>query len=388
MKSIYIFIVTVFALFTWACGHKDGEHNHEHGEERAEAHDHDHGHEEGEGDEIVMSPKQIKESALEIWTVAPGTFNHVIKTSGQVLSAQGDEVTVSATIGGIVSFNRASLNEGANVRGGESLLSISSKNLAEGDPILKAKMAYDIAKQEFDRAESLIGDKLISQKEYNEIKLNFENAKVTYNAFAKSSSSKGASVSSPIGGYIKSRFVSEGQYVDVGQPLFTVTQNRKMQLRADVSEKYYKDLGNIVSANFCTPYDNVIHRLSDLNGKVVSFGRSANGLENYVPINFEFDNIGEIVSGSYVEVYLLSQPKNNVISVPTESLVEDQGLFFVFLRIDDDCFKKQEVKIGASDGERVEVREGLKPGDKVVSKGAYHVRLASVAASIPHAHEH
>jgi RND family efflux transporter MFP subunit len=414
MKKYMIYIACLLAI-SWGCdstqktdnnshahephaGHdhsKDGhthaegeaEHNHAPGEECD--HDHSSANEPaGQSDEIVFSPEQAESAGLEIVTVQPSTFHQVIKTSGQILSAQGDEVTIPATSGGIVSFNKPSLNEGLAVRGGETLLSLSSRNIVDGDPAIKAKSAYDIAQREFQRAESLIGDKLIAEKEYNEIRLNYENAKVAYQAVAQRSTAGGVSISSPITGFIKTKLVNEGQYVEVGQALMTVTQNRKLQLRADVSERYYKELGNITSANFKTPYDKTIYALANLNGRLVSYGKSSGNREYYVPVNFEFDNIGQVISGSYVEIYLLGQPRDNVISVPVSSLVEEQGLYFVYLRIHDDSYKKQEVTPGTSDGSNMEILSGLKKGDRVVSKGVYHVKLASTSASVPHAHEH
>jgi RND family efflux transporter MFP subunit len=419
MKKYIIYFACLLAIL-WSCNSKpktddhagrnhtaesQEEHNHNHAESGECNHDHEqeveHKHAEGEecdydhgeeeqahGDEIFFTSEQAKQAGLEVFNVKPDKFHQVIKTGGQILSAQGDEVTVSATSSGIVSFNKASLNEGAAVKGGESLVSISSKNLVDGDPSIKAKTAYDIAQREYQRAESLIGDKLISQKEYNEIKLNYENAKVSYQAIGQRSTARGISISAPIGGFVKSKLVSEGQYVDVGQPLMTVTQNRKLQLRADVSERYYKDLGNITSANFKPSYDNTVYRLSDLNGRIVSYGRSTNSQEYYLPANFEFDNIGQVVSGSYVEVYLLGQPRENVMAIPVSSLTEEQGIYFVYLQIHPDTYKKQEVRIGTNDGSLVEILSGLKTGDKVVSKGAYHIKLASASAAIPHAHEH
>ena len=374
-------------------------HTHEHGEEGSGDHDHshegqsqaknDHGHNHDEyADEIIYTPQQAKAAGLEYMTVAPGKFSQVIKTSGQILSASGDEVTVSATTSGIVSFNKSSVSEGLPVRAGESLVSISAKNIVDGDPVSKAQTAYQIAQQEFNRAESMITDKLISEKEYNEVKLNYENAKVAYQALSKSQTARGISVSSSISGFVKSKLVNDGQYVEVGQPLLTVTKNQKLQLRADVSERYYKDLKNISSANFRTPYDKEAHRLALLNGRMISYGRSAANQENYIPVNFEFNNVGDIIAGSYVEVYLLGQHRENIISVPMTALVENQGLYFVYVQLDAEGYKQQEVQIGTNDGERVEILSGLKKGDKIVSKGAYHIKLASASASIPHGHEH
>ena len=418
MKKYIIYIACLLAIL-WGCNssQKTDEHaGHNHEQESHEGHDHDHGdekehkHAEGEecdhdheghshgetkggkteahADEILFTPEQAKAIGLEITDIQPSAFHQVIKTSGQILSAQGDEVTISATSSGIVSFNKASLNEGVAVKGGESLLSISSKNLADGDPVMKAKSAYEIAKKEFDRAESLIGDKLISQKEYNDLKLTYENAKVTYESIGQRTTAKGVGMSTPISGYVKSKLVNEGQYVEVGQELMTITQNRKLNLRADISERYYRDLGTIISANFKSPYEKTVYQLSELGGRLVSYGKSVNSQEFYIPVNFEFNNVGQVLSGSYVEVYLLGQPRENIISIPVSSLTEEQGIYFVYLQIHPDAYKKQEVNIGVNDGSRVEILSGLKNGDKVVSKGAYHVKLASASSAIPHAHEH
>jgi cobalt-zinc-cadmium efflux system membrane fusion protein len=374
MKTYIIYIAC--ALFLgWGCSSNKEVHS----EEENHA-----GHE----DEIVFTVEQAKTVGLEVVTVEPITFHQVIKTSGQVLSAQGDEVTISATSSGIVSFNKPSINEGLAVQGGESLLSISAKNIVDGDPAIKAKSTYNIAQQEYDRAQSLIEDKLISQKEYNEIKLNYENAKVAYQAVGQRSTARGVGISTPISGFIKTKLVNEGQYVEVGQPLMTVTQNRKLQLRADISERYYKDLGYITSANFKTPYDNAVYQLSDLNGRLVSYGKSASNEDFYLPVNFEFDNVGQIVSGSYVEIYLIGQPKADVIAIPQSALTEEQGVYFVYLQLDADGYQKQEVTIGSSDGNNVEILSGLEKGAKVVTKGALHVKLASLAGEIPHSHEH
>ena len=52
-------------------------------------------------------------------------------------------------------------------------------------------------------------------------------------------------------------------------------------------------------------------------------------------------------------------------------------------------YKKQEVTLGADNGKEVQILSGLKAGDKVVTKGAYQVKLASASNAIPaHSHEH
>lgn len=77
--------------------------------------------------------------------------------------------------------------------------------------------------------------------------------------------------------------------------MVSVTQNRRLFLRAEVSEKYYPYLRTIGSANFKTPYDNKVYELKDLNGRLLSFGKSAGDNSFYVPVTLNL-TIKEILS--------------------------------------------------------------------------------------------
>ena len=190
-------------------------------------------------------------------------------------------------------------------------------------------------------------------------------------------------------GYVKNILVKEGDYVNIGQPLMSITQNRRLFLRAEVSEKYYPYLSSITSANFRTSAGSRVYELQQLNGKLLSYGKSAGDSSYYVPVTFEFDNKGDIIPGSFVEVWLLSSPMENVISVPRTALTEEQGIYFVYLQLDEEGYLKQEVTIGADNGQSVQILTGVKAGDRVVTEGAYQVRLASASNAIPaHSHEH
>ena len=78
-----------------------------------------------------------------------------------------------------------------------------------------------------------------------------------------------------------------------------------------------------------------------------------------------------------------------MIAVPKTALTEEQGVHFVYVKVDDEGYMKREVKVGQSDGERVEIIAGLTPGENVVTDGAIHVKIASAKAAIPaHNHNH
>lgn len=376
----YLFMGTALLFLCGACTQQ---HNHEAEEAAHEAESHG-----GHSDEIILTPEKAKAAGVMVETVTPGTFREVIPTSGQVLAAQGDENTLVAATAGVVSFSRT-VTEGMSVGRDVELLSVSAENLQDGDPVKRARIAYERAKGEYERAEKLIGERIVSEKEFNVLKENYENARIAYEALSPSKAGKGVAVKSPMAGYVKACFVKEGDYVTVGQPLLSVTQTRRLMLRAEVSERYYSRLHNIASANFQTPYDDKVYSLADLKGRLLSFGKSSDGTSYYVPVTFEFDNRGDVIPGSFVEVYLLASERQDVLSVPVSALTEEQGLYFIYCQIDEECYRKQEVTVGANDGKRVEILSGLKGGEKVVTQGAIHVKLASASTAIPgHTHNH
>ena len=369
--------------------HNHAEETHNHDAHAHEGHDHSHGHDHGVNpDEIMLAPEKAKAAGVASEVIQPKTFRQVIKTSGEVQAAQGAESVVVANVAGVVSFQRA-VTEGMQVGKGATIMTISASKLQDGDPAERARIAYETAKADYDRASRLVESQIVSQKEFNAIKEKFENARLAYEALAKNQTKGGVAVAAPIGGYIKNLLVKEGDYVAVGQPLATVTQNNRLFLRADVSERYYKYLNGISSANFKTPYDNQVYELEALNGKLLSVGKAAGSGSYYVPVTFSFDNKGDIIPGSFVEIFLLSQQQENALVLPIEALTEEQGLYFVYLQNCEESYKKQEVKIGASNGVEVQILDGIHPGDKVVVKGAYHVKLASAGNALPaHSHEH
>jgi RND family efflux transporter MFP subunit len=234
-----------------------------------------------------------------------------------------------------------------------------------------------------------VESKIISEKDFAKIELDYDNARISYEAIAKGNARGGKSVGAPIAGFVKNVLVSEGEYVNVGQQLVSVTQNRKLYLRAEVSERYYQYLNSISSANFTTSYDNKSYELENMGGRLLSTGKSSGGESFFIPVTFEFDNKGDIIPGSYVDVYLQTSAMENVISVPRSALTEEQGLHFVYLQLDEEGYKRQEVTLGADNGVSVQILSGLKAGDKLVTKGAYRVKLASASNAIPaHTHEH
>ncbi len=401
MNKFFLYTITMCALLC-SCGHAAHDHNHDHNHDHgAEAHEHNHDHEaeahahnhkaenahEGEhSDEIVMSVEQAKNAGVKVSKVAAGTFHNVINASGHIVASQSNEASVVANMSGVVSMPRP-ITEGKKVSKGEVLFTISADKMQDGDPAKKAKVAYEAAKEEYERAERLLKDLLITQSDYIAIKERYENARIAYKATGSKNGQ--VTVSAPTDGYIYNCTVSPGEFVSMGQLLACITKTNRLYLQAQVPLRHSKAVGSITSAQFVTEYSDEVFDTQSLNGKLLSIGKTASPASAYLPVTFEIDNSYDLIAGTFVTVHLLSGERQNVITLPLSAITEQQGVYFVYIQNDATCYSKREVRLGMSDGKRIEILSGLHVGEKVVTEGAIHVRLASVSSSIPgHSHSH
>jgi len=199
----------------------EGECNGDHKHDAADNHQgtaagHDETAEAAHSDEIILPKAKADAAGVKVSIVEPAPFQQVIKTSGQVLAAQGDESVAVATVAGVVSF-RGKVTEGMSVGSGTPLVTISSHNIADGDPVQRARIAYEVSKKEYERMKALVKNKIVSDKDFAQAEQNYENARISYEALAKNHSAIGQNITAPIAGYVKSILVKEGDYVTIGQ---------------------------------------------------------------------------------------------------------------------------------------------------------------------------
>ncbi len=379
--------------------HADHDHSHEghdHSSHNHAAHDHsahshaehaEEGHQHNEN-EITFPAEQAARTDFKVEEILPTTFNHVIPCTARILAAQGDEATVVAPIAGVVSFGGKRLSTGTQVSRGQSLFAISSRDLASGSQVDKIAAEYRRAEAEYNRLKQLVDDQIVSRSDFEAAESAYLKAKAEYDAVAARSSEKGSSVGAPIAGYITSLAVGEGDFVEMGQPLATVSQNRRLQLRADLPQRYYRELRTVTTANIVDPATGESYRLADCGGRLLSVGRIAESGSTLIPVTFEFDNRNDLPQGAIVEAYLVGAPIAEALVVPVTAVTEAQGLYYVYVQLDAECYERREVKLGASDGERVQLLSGIEAGDCVVTRGAVNVKMAAASGAIPHSHQH
>lgn len=378
MKKIHYALYSIWAIisicFTTSCANSAKE----------DGLGHNHNHESGQhSDEIRLKPEDAEKFGVYTQMVKPKQFNEIIKVSGQITPAPGDQMTITAPSSGIITFSQG-ITEGKKIATGTIIASISSKDITGGDPNEAARITYDAAKRELERATPLHADGIISTKEYNTIKQAYDQAKAAYTGYES-----GSRATTPINGVISRLNVRHGDYVNAGQPVATVSRNTELILRADLPEKYYHFVPSISSANFRTSYSDSIISLSDINGKLITASSTTGTTQpGYIPVYFSFENNGKIIPGTFAEIYLIGATRHDVITLPIDAITEQQGKNYVYVKLDDECYEKRLVVLGSSNGNEIEITSGLTRKDEVVSRGAIIIRLAESNGAVPEGHSH
>ena len=345
-----------------------------------------------EGDEVSFLKEQAWKIDFAIQQVKRQPIREVIHTSGEIQPVKGEEKIIAAKSSGIVFFKSKNLQEGRDVRAGESLFSISSKGLLQSNMEEKyqvAKARIDNTKAGFERAEKLVKEQIIGQKEYERRKMEYTIAQAEFQTLTSSYNTGGQSVTATMSGIVKNVMVSDGQFVEEGTPLIQITNNRRLLLQAEVSQSHLTKLRRVKSANFKTAYQKEVQSIEDYNGKLISYGKVIEQGSSFIPVLFELDNLHELIPGSFVELFLLTNPIEKELVITKSALMQDYSLNYVYVQTGGESFEKREVKLGVDDGVNVQILSGITEGEWVVTKGAYQIKMASMSSTIPaHGHEH
>jgi len=328
---------------------------------------------------------------IDFATVLPKMeqFGKVIKTTAQIMSSQNSETIISARTNGVIKINDHLL-EGQELHIGATLFTISGEGLANDNlevRFLEAKTNYEAAKADYERKESLSQKQIVSIKELETSKANYENSKTVFDNLKNNFNEKGQIVIAPRNGIVKHVFINNGEYVEAGDPLFSFSNDDKLVVKAEVQQKNYALLKSISSFNIKSYSQEKFYTQDDLNGMLISYGKSIDETESYlISVNFEIDNNIGLLKGSFVDIYIKTKSKENVLIVPNSALVEEYGNYFLFVQLTPELFEKREVKVGISDGMYTEILSGVHEEERIVSKGAIIVKLAAVSNSLdPHA---
>lgn len=175
---------------------------------------------------------------------------------------------------------------------------------------------------------------------------------------------------SPASGVITSISAIEGSYVQEGARLYTITRLDNLWVEAEV---YQSDLDKI-SEGMSVPV-RVAGFSNPVKGTVIFLSPEFRSSSQIVSLRVEIPNPeGEFMPGMQANVLLpivRGEETSEVVTVPVEAVIRNQEGVHVWIKTGENTFEPRKVVTGDATAEQLVIREGLLPGDTVVTSGAY-----------------
>ncbi|MBW7995815.1 MAG: efflux RND transporter periplasmic adaptor subunit [Candidatus Glassbacteria bacterium] len=349
------------------------------------------------GEEVSFLKEQ--QWQIEFQTALPQikSLNASVKARGEILPAFDKHARVPALAAGFVDpvLNAGAPQAGEWVEKGQTLVTITpSASSKAGFAGIRGE--YLRAKAEYVRAERLLAREAVPERRLDEARLRFEVAGAAYRAVTggEPSSSDGTgqlnfTIRSPLAGVVDRVGFELGEEVTPGQPLFTVTDPHRVRLEVMLPITLYGRVDSITDAVFSIESSGDKFVVSELNGKLLSVGQWVNRQSRTVPVVFEMDNPERRLKiNMFAEVSLYTGQTVEALSIPDSAILDDNGQPIVYVQAGGESFVRREIETGVSDRGFTQVLDGIGPNDRVVTAGAYQVKLASLTSIVPSGHGH
>ncbi len=221
----------------------------------------------------------------------------------------------------------------------------------------QARLGYENAKKLYERMSQLLKAGETSQQ-------NFDNAETQYLVAKKNWESiyQLINIESPISGQIVQMLVKEGDKVKSGDNIFTVAQLSKMMAKVWVSSAEVEYIKTGMSATMKINGD-------EFTGRVAVVDLAMDEMRRAFGVEIHFDNgHRKIQSGVTTDIKINAYNNSKAIMVPRKVIVRDGDETFIFVEKDGKA-EKRAVELGLESGIDVEIKNGLNPGDRLITEG-------------------
>jgi len=333
--------------------------------------------------------------------VAEAEIRRAVRVPAVIEPVTGGEAVVAAPADG--RFMSGSLpNVGARVQAGQELGRLQPRAGDDGTDratlagaVSEAQLAVDGARTELTRSERLVAERAIPARRVEdaqralkvaEARLTAAQARLEQRDEALRTGGGAASGNSfalraPISGVVAEVFAALGAAYDEGAPLFRIVRTDEVELQAQVPASDAPLGAAVVEIAVEIPgrpdplavkFDHM-HYAGIIDPKTRS-----------LPVQFDVDNrAGQLLIGQTLTAILYTGRRERMTTVPKDALLMEAGRPYVFVQTEGESFARRYIEISARDGDLVGVRSGVRPGERVVTRGAYDVQLASAASGLP-----
>ncbi len=348
---------------------------------------HDEGHEE-HTEVVKLSLESLKLINIESETVSLQPMTGYISLPATIVPNQDNEALVGSLVQGRV--QKVNVKIGDYVKAGQVLMTVEGLDIgAIKAGFLKAKANLDFTKSTNERQKKLFDEKIGSQKSLLESQAEYEKALAEFKAEDKRIHSIGLSdddilngkshdehtsgtlpIKSPINGIVVERNIVVGQLIETNTNAFKVINTSSVWIDGQVFEK---DL-NKITQKTTTVFISSAYPNEKFTGKVIYIGQSIDENSRTLLIRGEFSNTqNKLKPQMFGELKIPIGDFAQALLIPEEALVKEGDKFFVFIKTTDTTFEQRFVSIGSTSNNRIEIREGLKEGENVITEGVFYL---------------
>lgn len=362
-----------------------------------------------EGPELADLVPFLKEQQWTLDFATAVAENRDLRTSirvpAEVMPRSGGEAEVTVPFNGQLVASRLPVI-GERVSQGQVLASllpptstpsdVSSLELTRSENSL----ALQLARKDRERAERLVSNGAAPAKRLDEARTVEATAEARLKAAesrlaqfdasraadSNANGSKLFTLRAPISGVIQRADAASGANVKAGDTLFKIVDVDRVYVSAIVPESEMAAIRNLSGAELEIPGSEQPRRLS----RLIAVGRVVDPQSRTFPVIYEVDNGDRrIAINQTIHIRLLTKGSGPGVALPESALIDDGGRPIVFVQISGESFQRRAVRLGVREGGYVQALDGVKLGERVVSKGAHLIRLSAMSSQVPaHGHVH
>lgn len=292
-------------------------------------------------------------------TVKKETVNIDFLVNGK-LAANQDLTLISEVNGRVVSLK---VKEGDRVTQGQ-VLAVVESTYSSLD-LQNATEALQKLKVDQERLNKALKTGGVTQAQVDEINLGVKNAEIQVAQARKRVSD--ASIKAPISGIVNARYVEVGSFVGAGSQVFNIVDVSSLKLKVSANERQVVQLAVGSKVNVSVP----VFQNETFSGTISFIAPKADNSMNY-PLEIKLENNktkNMLKAGMYAAAKFEFGEQKPIIAIPRAAFVTSVQSGEIFVIENEGVATKRKVAPGAVFGEMVEILDGLKDGDVVITTG-------------------
>lgn len=316
----------------------------------------------------VFPPQPVNAATVreEVWQPRVSSIGTVKAMQGTIISTEAEGVVRS------IDFE-----PGSKVKAGDVLVRLDVD--VEQANLRVAEAAAELARSSFKRAKNLIGERSISQADYDEAANGLKQATAQVDNIRALIAKK--TVRAPFTGHLGIRRISVGQFLSKGSPVVSLQSLNPIFVEFSVPQQRLGELKNGLLVSVISDSYPGQH----FEGEITAVDPDIDTKTRNVRVQATMDNAdGRLRPGMFVEIDLTLDRSERVLTIPATAVLHAPYGDSLFVIEESDqagpdgtkslVIKQKFVRLGARRGDFVVVNEGVGAGEKIVSTGAFKLR--------------